>query len=124
MRKPLLAFMFAAGASLFTLATSYQVSAAGPAMPRDAIGASEGVVTRVDYYRGRRYCCGPRYHRRRLPVYGYYAPPAYYPPPVVYYPPPIVYYPPPVVYGAYAPVAPYRAYGIPAAAYYRGYYGW
>ncbi len=129
MRRALLAFIFAGAASLAMLATSGQAVAAGPSVPRNAIGAAEGAVTLAGYYRGGRpyrysRCCGRRHHHRHVPAYGYYAPPVYYPPPVVYYPPPVVYYPPPVVYGGYGPVAPYRYYGAPAAAYYRGYDGW
>ena len=41
--------------------------------------------------------------------FGYYGPPAYYPPPAYYYPPPPAYYPPPPAYypppqASYAPV--------------------
>jgi hypothetical protein len=121
MRKALLALILAGGASLALMAAAGE-AAAGPAVPRDAVAAGDGGPTRVGYYhRHRRHCCAPRFrYKRRAHVYGYYAPPIYYPPPVVYYPPPVVYYPPPVVYGGYAPLAPYRPY----AAYYGSYYDW
>jgi hypothetical protein len=116
MRSVLLQLILAGGMSLGAIASS-QVAAAAPAAPRGAFAATESTVAQVGYYTPRR-CCRYRHYRRHAPVYGYYAPPAYYPPTMVYYPPPVVYYPPPVVY---APVvAPYRAY----PAYHRGYYGW